>query len=513
MKIKLKTLLLGLSAAALLGTSAPASTLHIAGSTAFRVAATHAIIDALIAQGGNGTTVSAAYVGTGAASEANLFGAAFAIFKSSAGDVVKTAWTGSSAGVIDLTEGHALTFLKDSTTVSPLTIVNGTTSTSAQSGTVTTSADLTDVVAPEAAFSDAYYTSVASATSTQGATGTGFANDILNASITPAGTSATAATDRIGIVPFAWWQSKTNTIPPATAITNITQQVAYELTQSPIPVTFLNGDVNAKNDFVYCIGRNEDSGTRILSLVETQGVVLASNSTSAFADTCKQFSPTFSNGNASQDALNNATGGSGSSVTGINLFPANNPLYSESPVTWGVAGHSGFVGGGDVKNVLLATNPNSGLVFGANAKPAGGENSGKAYLMGCLGWSDGYGISSSPLNYNGVTPSAANIANGTYSLYCYEHFYYLQGGQANQVVSPGNQDIADKIADLVVSTYAPTDGTGNYASTSYPQASSTVLANTDRLLATDGKAPAGIILDSNILVKRTIEGGAYKLSY
>ncbi len=501
--------MLGLTAAALVsGSASAADVLHIAGSTAYRVAVTGAIINYL---GGSGN-VKAAFVGS-ADNQKNLFGAAQAIFESADGSqIVKTDWTGSLAGVVDVVQNNTtLKWFPTTQTMTTITVnIAGSNGTNATGGTAVASIASPELTAPEVAMSDAYFTSVAASISTAPGSGETIGNNILNAAIAPAGTGADSNNDRVGIVPFGWWLG--NVSGTASGATNITQQVAYALTQSPVPVTFLTGNASQKNAFFYLVGRNEDSGTRIAALTESQGANISYNNTTAFNGSVIQNQIQFVGGTGA-DANGNFT--SGTSVSGINLFPEQ-PLNTEPSIEWTTLAHTGYISGGNVASVLGTPNPTTGLTFGTGAKAS--ENTGAAYLLGYLGWADGYGITSTghtPLQYNGVTLSAANIQNGTYSFFTFEHMYYLTDSSPNaiNVKTSNNQAIADGIADLVFSTFACTDSLGNTATASYPVASSTVDANEDQLTVHDSAAPAGLLIDSSVLVKRTIEGGPYSLTY
>ena len=106
--MKLKSLILGLSAAALMGGSAAqANTLYIVGSTAYRPAATAAIIAYCRSKGGSVTaTFNASAGSSNSATITNIFKASKALFVSGDGTLsVYTNWTGSAAGIIDLVAG------------------------------------------------------------------------------------------------------------------------------------------------------------------------------------------------------------------------------------------------------------------------------------------------------------------------------------------------------------------------------------------------------------------------
>jgi hypothetical protein len=518
--MKLKYLMLGLAATALMSTSASAQTvLRIVGSTAFRAPATAAIVAYIQANGVGGNCFGTA-VNTGSlnSNSSDLYGASAGLFEDSTTSptiVVKTYWTGSLAGVIDVvadTTGQDTFLVQNSTNTPTLVVLNGTNSaTSTNYGFIqTVKTAETDTSAPNAAFSDSYYTSVAEAVATagkfsapvDGTTNSGvLEQDIINSGIAAAGTGNDSANDQVGIVPFAWWTGRSTTSP---GITNITQAAINGLIGGgSYPVGFLTGNSTQKNDYVYLIGRNEDSGTRIAAESNAQNTY-PNGGGAGFGNATLQWELTFSNNQQTGTGL--STGGTGATVTGLRAFDEN-ALNTEPNINWKSFGHTGYVAGGDVKNVLLATDPDTGLTFtvqGGHGKPS--ENSGKIYFIGYLGWADGNGVDSLSTNtgpgqylsYNGVAPTVANILNGQYSFWTYEHLYYLPSstGAPNAVVSGGNQAIADGIADQIYTSYAWTNTNGETASSD---------ANEESL----SPPPAGILIDAADLAGLSGTEGTY----
>jgi hypothetical protein len=202
------------------------------------------------------------------------------------------------------------------------------------------------------------------------------------------------------------------------------------------------------------------------------------------------------------------TGGPAATVTGLAEFEGasfQSPLYTQYYVNWNTAGHSGYAGGGDVANVLLAAN--TPATTAGNVTPA--QSGGNAYLVGYLGWADGYSLLSATnpgtqLFYNGVKPSVANIANGLYTFWAYEHMYYLTtgyNGGTNAIVAGSTQTVADGIADLIYNQYACTNGNGVTAGAT--------ISDEDAL----SPPPAGILNGTGILVKKSVEEGSSETTY
>ena len=333
----------------------------------------------------------------------------------------------------------------------------------------------TTAVVPNVTFCDSFDTSIASTIGTGTVSGTvapgittgaKLAAALQGSNVQFAGTSAGAGNqDAVGIIPFAWYVGNSSS-SHAPDFTNMTQQAAAAIISGGIPTSLLSGSASDASNVAYLVGRNEDSGTRLCAFAEAQ---LGLNGPG-----CDQFELSFS-GTSTTGKLTTSsgtvstlpTGGVAATVTTAVDFEADAQLYTEPKIGWDSAGHSGYAAGGDVAAVLLAYNPVTGVSVDSVAAP-------KTYFVGYLGWSDGYGLTSpgnvagvadgangpstgAPLTYNGVTASVANIENGLYTFWGYEHMYYLTSG-TNAIGS--NKSAADTIADLVFNTYAPANSSG-----------------------------------------------------
>lgn len=438
--------------------------IRIAGATTYRAPVHKAIMD----------TLDSGYTYAYDEPTGNVYKAGEAIFKGTLNVsghpsvIIKTYWTGSMAGLIDLCQQNNLTkWMANAVTTSAAgTNLNGT-------------GYSTETAPCQAVMSDSAQGSVAASVSTA-VGGSTVANTINNMSLSDAGASA-GQYQTVGIAPFEWVLGK---IGSGTApFTNITQQSAYSLAQGPLAVALLSGSAADQYKYVFLVGRNEDSGTRIGTLAEAQ---------TGFGQSVVQYQLSFSNNQKTQaDGL--ATGGTGSAVTGLYLWPANSPLYTNSSINWNTAGHSGYIAGGDVANVLNSTNPVTGLTVGNSQNPTPTPTGMTAgYFVGYLGIADATStVGTTALSYNGVPYSVVAVQTGRYTLWSFEHMYYISAG-VNALTGTG-KTTADTVADKIFTTDAPTNSSG------------TTLA---------GQAnAAGILYDSNVLVTRSVEGGAVSQDY
>lgn len=392
--------------------------------------------------------------------------------------VVKCAWTGSVAGIVELSGAEAFTntFPADST-LSSLTA--GTTA-QLPTGYAT---DATDY--PTVAMADCPATEGGYVLASAGGTGkAGAYTAFKNATFVDAGDLVRAAPKpAVALVTFEWvlGPSDDGSVP----ITNMTQQQAAALINNGyLSLMAFTGNPADKYNFVFLVGRNEDSGTRLEALAEGQ---------TGFNPTVKQLEV---NGVLPSGTITT------SNLTGLALMPASVSLYKESTITWNTKGHSGYWGGGDVAKMVACTTPNAnvgtngglgGLTPGlVSPIPDGFDNGGtgtsKVYLVGYLGNAD---VTSAlhVLPYNGVSYSAANVQNGTYTFWNYEHCYYLNSG--TNIISSGDSSlynaangngcayVADQIADILFTSQA---------------------------LFNPGSGASGVLNNSSVLVNRSQAG-------
>ena len=469
----LKTLTMGALLAASIGiaSAAPTTVIHISGSTAFRAGVQQAILDYLTTEsGGNAPT----YAWKG---NASVLKASASCFLSNDGTIgVETYWSGSVAGVIDLVCQNQL--------VNKFPDVNNNTLNNAVATTLNTEASApVDFAWTDATFGSAAAT-VSGANIATGSTTTGTATTgaQLSALITGAGLkeagTAGQTTSGQGIVPFAWFAGATS-ISGGTPFTNFTTEYARAMiTSGTIPLSFATGNSADDTKFIYNVQRAEDSGTRENSLL---------NAFFPVGNAPKSYQLAFSN---NQTVLTDPNFPSGLNtggvtvangpavVTSASLWAGNLEMNTNTNISWSGTGHYGYIGGGDVANVLSATNPANLNIPAGPKGPLGVANTGE-FFVGVLGISDGGTVLTNGgtiLNWNGVPYTAANLQNGLYTFWGYEHAYLLP------TVSADLKNVANGIANTVYNGDATTNG-------------------------------GGVLINSAVLVKKTGDGGAISKNY
>jgi len=427
-------------------------TVNIAGSTAFRNFVTEAEVAAAShALGGAAAHADVAYVESGKSFATNgSSGATHSIVHGYLADgttevFYRNYWTGSLAGVVDLALATNDPFIPASAPRSDYT-----------TGGTQYTAGTYDSVAPNYAMTDAQATDCAACLAGKYPTQ---ASTILGSALQDAGVTA-GPKKTVGLVTFQWVLGNigAGTVP----FTNITSQQASALVTNGIePLSFFTGNTSDSANFVIFIGRNEDSGTRILTFAESQSG--GTSNPSAFGQACSQFmiqqsgeGAGYTNGYPTSNATTIAAG---TGVTGFKVWPKSWPLNTEPTLNWNTFGHSGYTGGGDVANVLKCLNPVSTTGWSvANAPSNFVAGTSTVYIVSCLGCSDAATAVSGgahALTYNGVGYSSANTSNiaaGQYTPWNFEHAYYLTSGSGSQVAIGSNQTAADALADQIYGT-------------------------------------------------------------
>lgn len=358
--------------------------------------------------------------------------------------IYRNYWTGSLSGVIDLTQGTKDPFIPTNATVSLIS-----------SGGSTYSSSY-DNEAPNAAMSDAQASDCAACIANAPTPGPGWASTILTSSLQDAGNTA-GPNQTVGLVTFQWVLGKLSS--GSAPFTNITSQQASALvTNGVVPLSLFTGVTSDSSNYVVFIGRNEDSGTRILTFGESQGGGLSGSW--AFGQGTNQLMIQQSGEGAGYASGYPTSSGTsiaiGTSVTGMKFWPASWPLNTEPSMNWNLQGHSGYTGGGDVAKVLETPNPVS--TTGMSLAGTGIGSGHSVYIVSCLGCSDAKTAitgGGTALSYNGVSYNSANTANiaaGQYSPWNFEHCYYLTASTGNQVAVGANQGAADALADQIFST-------------------------------------------------------------
>jgi len=461
MKIS-KLLLAGLFVAGFAGAASAQTVIHIVGSTAYRAPVEQAIVDYFSTRGGD----KAVFWGNSNFYKAQ--GVAISGSTATTGGVpviVETYWTGSAAGVVDLVTANKLaSFISGTFYASTATSGNGT--------LVAGTPVFDSAVAPDSAMSDTLFTDVAKSlkdAAVTGSSGAALANTISSSGLKDAGATA-GPNGTVGIVPFLWLLGNPGT--GGGHATNISQQAAEQLVLTGnVNFSEISGSAADISNFALLIGRNEDSGTRIDSLAESQAEP-TNNFDAAPIQTFVTFSGTVSQSTAIPTPTVNQglnVGGNNSNLSAVKAWTAGTSLNTEPGISWAVAGHSGYISGGDVGNVLLSVN-NGGISVDPSLAPASSfytPGSSQFSLIGYISAADAgsaLGLTQTnargnalALSYNGVSYSVSNVENGTYTLWAYEHMYYTAPTGTTKTVLDG-------IADKVFNTDADIDTNGAHAS-------------------------------------------------
>ncbi len=380
-----KLLTAGLLAMACASVAIAQTNIRITGSTAFRKSAHAAIVNML-------NNPTAAWSGTAS----NVSGVSSAVFagtlkSNGASVVIQVTWAGSTGGIQTVAQQSPVltkAWLTTANTMSSITMSGTTASPTFNGGT--SGATITETQPADVAMSDTF----------QGSsifTGTGY---------------ATLTDTVVGVVPFRWVRGNASGAPSGfSAITNITTLQAINLLNGGLPLSQFSGASDDSATAVYVLGRDEDSGTRLVSFAEPG------------------FGP---QSTPLQYTTVLGTGTFASTITALNPFPTNTVLGINYPV-----GHSGYSSGG-----TLAAEVNRAV-----------DPAIASYVIGYLGRGDALNVTNGvQLTYNGVADSDANIRQGTYTFWSYEHLMYKSS------LSGTKKTAADNLAAQIHDTDAAAVG-------------------------------------------------------
>jgi hypothetical protein len=445
--------------------------IYVSGSTAYRsqvVSAEITVATAGITGAGfsAGTQPGEAYTASTAFSLSNLQGQSISVihgFDASGNEIVfHNHFTGSTAGLCDLANNNtAVTFISDANSSFPAV------------GTTAVGLTADGTAAPVVTMSDCAYTDAATVLSSTGinAAGKTAAANITSAAPVEGGVAAGAA-GFVGSVDFEWVLGSVSGPATASPIANITQDVAQALLSDGfVPGNYVTGNSTDVNAAITFVGRNEDSGSRVL--YQAASWAYGTGNKFGLGAGTTQYLVTQSGVALPQNASYSSLAGTSAGITAVQKWPRFNwngsnyttssaggwALNTESAITWATLGHSGYNSGGDVAAILESPNP----VTGVTGTPGGLS---KIYLVTCIGSHDAasaltnsFGANATALTYNGVAYSKANIENGNYALWNFEHLYYLTNGAPNAVASGSVvQADADAVADVL---YNGTFGTSS----------------------------------------------------
>lgn len=332
-------------AVGMIGSASAQTTITLTGSTAFRSSAHSAIV-------ANLSNLQYAYTG------ASLSGASQAIFTGNLGAtpvIIKTSWSGSITGIVNVKDSNTVPVLPNSTTQSP-------------GGTASAPVGV-EAVIPDLAFSDVSHTS------------TPFSDPSLEER-------------EVGVIPFLFVASKDT---PA-HLTNVTTQLLRQMWSNGfVPLAMATGDPDDRTTLytstfgnaeygtdipflLFALGRNAGSGTRFTYLAET-GVGVAS--------TIVQYLAT----------------NDGTTVSSHVPYPPETVDGIDYE-----AGESGYESGGTVRNIMRMNT--LAAIGGGYITMLGLSDA--TFVTNPAGGQAGPGRA---LSYNGVTFSTDALVEGQYSVW------------------------------------------------------------------------------------------------
>lgn len=206
----------------------------------------------------------------------------------------------------------------------------------------------------------------------------------------------------VGVVDFKFVASK-----DAPDGLNMTPQLAQALFKNgSLPLSLFTGSSADETKKVWAIGRDPDSGTRVTAFAES-GVGVFQQ--------VVQYQPDTQDANGVQ-TIKLAPGGT---VNGIPIEDGNN----------------GYSSGSTLRDVMKLSTPGIGGFF--------------VTYLGLSDATNALGGGAHELTYNGTPHSTANIQNGKYTFWGYEHLIYKNS------LSGVKKDAADQIADQIKNTDSP----------------------------------------------------------
>lgn len=191
----------------------------------------------------------------------------------------------------------------------------------------------------------------------------------------------------------------TNPTGAAAGITNMTPQLFNKIFKSSgTPLSFITGNP-ADTAKIYGTGRDDGSGTRITTLAETgYGVATAVNQYRLLDDTV--------NINGFQQWPNTSTG-----------FGAKESLSSNN-----IVGNGGFNSGGEVARKVSLPSASANIYAPTDNLWANPGSARTIYLVGYVGLADVI-PGNTMLTYNAAALTDANVQEGVYTFWSYEHLY------------------------------------------------------------------------------------------
>lgn len=397
-----------LLAAGIISQANAANVVYLTGSTAFR----SVVYNSLNTSGAGGVFDSAPSITTYGKGPAPSNGATWMLFHGNINGVetyIDCLWSGSEAGIASTASATPSQALDDGgplANVPPYFLVP----------------DIN--VNPAPGSSSAPGSTQTNSTPTQANLTMADTSQAVSLTRTPALTPIGSASGIVGIVPFTWVKNQQNTGAPTwwSNLVNVTHEQLQVQLAIPQVVGFFTGNNTDTNNYVYTVGRNKGSGTRVNTLADTgYGVGVPVD----------QFS--------------------------IGGFPTSDgvTLALHDMADWGTAAGSdeGYEGGGDVSKALAI----KGSV--TQVDPINGPTGWMA--IGYLGIGDATANGNGPtvnwLTLNGVAESNGTIENGAYSFWGHEHLY----GQPGLSVTSPAYNVGTNLAAIISTKLGGSVATAN----------------------------------------------------
>lgn len=367
-----------LIAAGIITQANAANVVYLTGSTAFRAQ----VFTALGTSGAGGIWDSAPSITTYGKTSPPANGATWMLFHGNIAGVetyVDCYWNGSEAGIADVASATPSQTLNDG---GPLAGVPA----------YYLVPDISVNPAPGSA--NAPSSSQTNSTPTRADLSFADTSQAVSLTRTPSLTPIGSASGIVGIVPFTWVKNQQNAAAPSwwSNLVNVTHEQLQVQLAIPQVVGFFTGNNTDTNNYVYTIGRNKGSGTRVNTLADTgYGVGVP----------------------VDQFSIGGFPASDGSTLSLHDMFDWGTPAGSDE----------GYEGGGDVSKALSI----KGSV--TQVDPINGPTGWMA--IGYLGVGDALANGNGPtvnwLTLNGVAESNGAIENGAYTFWGHEHLYGQPG--------------------------------------------------------------------------------------
>jgi len=397
MKLNKSILMAGAVALAMVSVANADVTVRITGSTAARKFVNDAILNTL------GSCTWA--IQNSATSNNDQWDNVMGIYKGTFNGtnyIVKTSFTGSEAGIQTVDQKLPVAFLPDTTVTgnaklaSPATPVNET---------------------PDIAMSDTFQST------------SQFAKSAI-----VSGTTYTALTEStygsLAVVPFVYVASinaRALITGSATGTPNVTTaQLRTLYANGVLGVASWTGNSADETKYIFALGRNPDSGTRLTCFAEAGLGAIA---------TVYQYAPVTTNTTGTNGLITGAT----NTVLRLNGWP----IETINGVSTKTLGNSGYNSGPDL-GYALGSNDTSVKLNSGTAKAVYG-------MIGYVSTGDAGNASPNGTNctYNGVAYSTGTVFEGSYPLWTYEHMYYRSTADSDNA---GTTVLASSLAYYVQNT-------------------------------------------------------------